>query len=347
MEPGHTQVKSPSQLQPPREVSAKIPEIAWGEPTNSIRCGLSLHKAKARYSLGEEIHFTFHAQNQGTRKTELPQFALVRETDELFKIYDVPWPLTDDFVPIFTDSAGKRIKGVWNTSKYKYDYHKTREIESQQSLALGGIDWHLDTLHLRGVDLKPGKYTVHFENLLLGQHSSTGKIPIDVVEAAKEPPASLTAWGKAVEGIEYGIAFMDNRNSYRIGEHVSFVLKARNVSEKNTSFNFVDTLESPAFGMEIGAAPLLEDANGKKVHVGRCAVGWTLAVYKERNVTLEPGQTIIFGETRFTLGDAYEPHILAEPGTLKVRYDSFALWYLKEQPTGTLKLQVEPAKDLP
>ena len=58
------------------------------------------------------------------------------------------------------------------------------------------------------------------------------------------PLAPETAWGKGIDGVQYGVESKEKRNAYRIGESVTFVLKARNVSAEPTTFEQVEITDT-------------------------------------------------------------------------------------------------------
>ncbi|MBI3822044.1 MAG: sigma-70 family RNA polymerase sigma factor [Planctomycetes bacterium] len=303
-------------------------EPAWGDAVDGVRYGISLSNAKARIALGDEIQFAFHVQNKNAKAVKLAPFAMYG--------WDAKWPLTDDFVPIFTNANGKTIVGSWNTNKKESSDELA--LKAGETRELGSIGWHLDPLRLRGVDLKPGKYTVHFERLLVGTPSPTGKIDIEVVEPVKDNlPANKTAWGQAVEGIEYGLELKDKRKTYRVGDTASFILKARNVAGKRASFEYGVNLETPSifFGVPL---PTVIDAAGKEVEVSQ--IGQWGANENTRTVTLSAGQVVVVSEYRFVIGRAESAYVDAGPGTYRVRYDSFYPYKSRQQPTGTLEIVV-------
>ena len=330
--------RAPAKPKLEAQPKAKAAQPAWGDAVDGVRYGISLSNAKARFALGEEIQFAFHAQNKNPKAVKLAPFAMYSGGG------DAKWPLTDDFVPIFTSANGKTIVGSWNTNKKESPGELA--LKAGETRELGRIGWHLDPLSLRSVDLKPGRYTVHFERLLVGKPSPTGKIDIEVVEPVKDKlPANKTAWGQAVEGIEYGLELKDKRKTYCVGETVSFILKARNVAGKRASFEYGVNLETPSiiFGVP---HPTVIDAAGKEVWVDSGIRQWG-ADERTRTVTLSAGQVVVVSEYRFVIGRAESAYIDAGPGTYRVRYDSFYPWGKKKQPTGTLEIVVTEAADAP
>jgi RNA polymerase sigma factor (sigma-70 family) len=151
------------------------------------------------------------------------------------------------------------------------------------------------------------------------------------------PAAENTAWGKAIDGVEYGLAFADNRRTYHIGDTVTLVLKARNVGSKPTSItqNRLD---------HFSTTPAITDADGKAVKIAPAQQPVPLSP-SLKTIKLAPQQIVFLGTTDFTIGAP--DGLIATfadigPGKYRVRIDSVTWKFLAgpKRPTGTLELTV-------
>jgi hypothetical protein len=122
------------------------------------------------------------------------------------------------------------------------------------------------------------------------------------------------AWGEPVDGVEVGVEFKDKRNAYRVGEFVTLLVVARNLTDQPKKFTA--SAISP-----LGPLPKLSDGDGKKIDIlpqlppERAALGM-------QTVKLGPKETALLGEAKFTVGADDNPHMLVGPGSLHIQYEN-------------------------
>jgi TIGR03009 family protein len=167
-------------------------------------------------------------------------------------------------------------------------------------------------------------------------------------EPAAEQPGTAAAWGRAAGGLEAGIGFRPgDRDAYRIGESVTFVVYLRNVGGKAVRLSHIETLFAESM-------PHVEDADGNRLRVtpGPVGLGDVPIVHR----TLEPGEQIILGYPWFRLrrpgwrGKSLGPTLRAGPGKYQVSYAGLPLRLNDAAaespgpPTGRLELEIGPAE---
>jgi hypothetical protein len=153
------------------------------------------------------------------------------------------------------------------------------------------------------------------------------------------PPKDTSAWGTAVDGVEYGVAYKDESGPFRIGDDVTFVLTARNVSNKLVQF---DQVEIYNFQSDTDAVlPTAVDAQGKETKAFAALIPDILIRAKVRKVELVPKETKVLGEISFRIGpfNNGKAGLDVEPGTYRVRFDTVCSG--AKRPTGALQLIVQ------
>ena len=153
------------------------------------------------------------------------------------------------------------------------------------------------------------------------------------------PPKGTTSWGKAIDGVEYGVAYKDKSGPFRIGDDVTFVLTARNVSDKRVQF---DQVEIYNFQSNHDAVlPTAVDAKGKQTKAFAALIPDILVRAKVWKVELAPKETKVLGEISFRIGPFKNgaAGLDVEPGTYRVYFDTVCSG--AERPTGALQLIVQ------
>jgi hypothetical protein len=168
----------------------------------------------------------------------------------------------------------------------------------------------------------------------------------DPIAPKKVPAHDPFAWGEAVDGVEYGVAFKDDRKSYHLGESVTFVFKARNVSAKPVQFEqlAISTSVSTTKADQVGVIlPKVHDAKGKEIKVHPMTPDGDLPLAFFRTIRLAPKESATLGEASYTLGAGVQlPRIDLTPGTYKVQFPTTS--YVAQRPTGVLEMTVLEAK---
>jgi hypothetical protein len=160
------------------------------------------------------------------------------------------------------------------------------------------------------------------------------------------------AWGEALNGLQVGLGYEHGRRPYRIGETVSFVCKARNISDRTTPLSY---------GMP-GIPCTLEvfDSDGRHAYLwlplGLEGYRLGMGGYRVEGHSIEPGKTVLLYDLDLTIWP-----ILAQrppsPGTLFARPGTYGITLTvatlggprwgEQKPvgllTGQLELQVMPA----
>jgi hypothetical protein len=152
------------------------------------------------------------------------------------------------------------------------------------------------------------------------------------------PPKNTTSWGKAIDGVEYGVTYKDKPGPFRIGDDVTFVLTARNVSAKRVQF---DQVEIYNFQSDADAVlPTAVDAKGKETKAFAALIPDVLIRAKVRKVELAPRETKVLGEISVCIGpfNNGKAGLDIKPGTYRVRFDTVCSG--AKRPTGALQLIV-------
>jgi hypothetical protein len=152
-------------------------------------------------------------------------------------------------------------------------------------------------------------------------------------------PPKGASWGKAVDGVEYGVAYKDKTGPFRIGDDVTFVLTARNVSDERVQF---DQVQIYNFQSDADAVlPTAVDTKGKETKAFAALIPDILIRAKVRKVELAPKETKVLGEISVCIGpfNNGKAGLDVEPGTYGVRFDTVCSG--AKRPTGALQLIVQ------
>ena len=201
---------------------------------------------------------------------------------------------------------------------------------------------HGKTLH--------GLYSLHGDRLKLCVQNGNGAEPTDFTTKAnsglrllilKRKPVNtdkpkengaghhkekVYAWGKAVKGLQAGLAVRpDAKDSYAVGETVTFVVKVRNVSDKPVELRYVAPLPI-GDGVDQLVSPSMLDSHNNRVPMsgpifsgngGRGIVKKSLAAGEEIEFALPTLTTGDSGRGAARNGKA-DRHV--KPGKYKIAY---------------------------
>ena len=207
---------------------------------------------------------------------------------------------------------------------------------------LGFFDANAPLAQVPVVKLAAGQFKDDKNGDVPGKRSKGEAQPL----APTKKAATETAWGDAVDGVQYGVEFKDKRNRYAIGDDVTFVLKARNVTDKPASFDQVQILNFSTVWAGNGSRgvvlPKVIDAKGKETKVFEGTIPPIIIRAKVRKIKIAPKETTVLGKVTFCVGPNKNEgaYIDAVPGTYGVRFDTVCWLPGHKRPTGTLEMVV-------
>ncbi len=196
------------------------------------------------------------------------------------------------------------------------------------------------------IHVTPGKYTAGCRGFLKENHTlATATVEFEV------KPASFTAWGQEVDGVQAGLTIAEQR-VYQTGETVKMVVRARNVGKKEAKFQYFREFFSEN-------VPAVTDGDGKSLaFTGVGLSGWPVLV----EVTLAPGKEIDLCQLSLSLRPSSEkekdrPWTLYGSGKFQIQYKSVSgeigTSVIKRDPilsklnTGKLELEVKDGPPAP
>jgi uncharacterized protein (TIGR03067 family) len=189
----------------------------------------------------------------------------------------------------------------------------------------------------------PGKYQVAYPGIAFAGTAgpdkvwvATGKVEIEVRDATKPKNADAVSWGRAVDGLQAGLAFPHGaKHAYHLGQQVTFVVWLRSVSNRRATGSYWSRPQDGAGLMVVGkdrkprqAYPEVNGKDGKPAKVIPPPV-WH---YSPRviEVMLKPGEVMELGRPTLWLvaknpsRKVAHPALAATPGTYRVQYSGVA-----------------------
>jgi hypothetical protein len=149
-----------------------------------------------------------------------------------------------------------------------------------------------------------------------------------------------TTWGEAVDGVQFGFQFKDDKRLYHKGDHVTFVFKARNTTGKTVRFEQVeitDNIRVTEAGKTGAILPTIVDAKGKAVALVNTHKPGDPGIAKVRTVEIAAGDTVTLGQITCAIGrEPGKTCIDAPPGRYEIRFDTVS--WLHKRPTGMLAM---------
>src|SRR5262249_40586300 len=108
--------------------------------------------------------------------------------------------------------------------------------------------------------VQPGKYKIAFAGMIQSHPKlTTGTVEFEV------KPASVTAWGKEVGGLQAGLGFRPGeKRAYHHGETVKLVVRVRNVGKEPVKFEYLKEffMETPPTATDSQGKPVFSRLNG-------------------------------------------------------------------------------------
>jgi hypothetical protein len=285
---------------------------AWGKEVGGLQAGLGYDVAQKRAcNLGDTVRLVIRVRNVSKETIKfayLPQFLVEQPpavTDGQGKLLRLPDRMVSARLhqPVQVNLApGKEVE------LYDPKFRLLPASEKGTDNQLSDADYAL---------FGAGKFQIQYKRVI-GQSSAgpapdpalsklaTGNLELDV-RADPPPPAAekdtppkqekepLTAWGKEVDGLQAGLGFRPGQKRvYHLGESVSMVLRVRNVSKQNVSFQYL-------YKHFIGTPPTVIDGEGKPLRLPGIT---TFGVDVPQKVDLPAGKEIELYELKLTLRSA-------------------------------------------
>lgn len=314
-----------------------VDPVAWGPKQGNLEFGVSLAGGKSTFEIGDKFEFHFHVRNAGKEAVSFEQYRIAFENETLIKGAD------PTLVPVFESPGGKVTPGEWNLPAgiVPMPPKQSIKVNAGANVALGSIDWQLNH-KMRNLHLDPGHYSVYFKTIMGGTTRPTGKLAVQVV---LPPGNAFGGWGKEVDGLRFGVEFKNRFSTRHVGQSVTFVLKAANVTDKAITFEQVgitgvQSLAKSAIG---AATPRVVDAKGQPVPVYPLVLKGDPAEGKVHMLIVPAGETIVLGEVTYGLRkEGIPPRIEADPGVYKVSFDTVCWLPGHQRPTGVVIMKVLP-----
>ena len=305
------------------EKAEKMEAVAWGKEVDGLQAGLAADPITCRP--GDKLKLTVKLRNVGKAEVSVtyrmlrdraPQ--ITTDTGGQVSVY-MPAPLDNYAVPI------KRTLKPGETITL---YNPEVAVESEdRAKVLGEMGVETPT-----ICVAPGKYKIAYSRMIQSHPTlTTGTVEFEV------KPASVTAWGKEVGGLQAGLTVAENR-AYHTGETVELVVRVRNVGKEPVKFQYI-----PKFFVE--NAPTVTDGDGKQVHFRYGFIELTEG-HSKVDVSLAPGKEIQLGEVKL-------PMTLLGTGKFNLHYERVFsnTWgatitldpALTKLATGKLELEVKEA----
>jgi RNA polymerase sigma factor (sigma-70 family) len=315
-------------------------EVAWGEAVGGLQAGL-VFPAEGRLScrVGEKVAFAVKVRNVSQVPAKVHYYSnVMRET-----------PATVE------DAAGKAVSVAMPPQKLYKRVLTSRTLEAGEAFDLGtqeltvaadGMDGEFEVPTLVA---GPGWYRVSYDGVAFTRDSGDDRRPLSTGRVSlmvREKDSADAAWGKAVDGLQAGVAFRKGqRRPYGLGEAVTLVVWVRNVGDKPLTFDYTD-------GYMVEKPPTVKDADGKPARLSPFPILGGL--WRPLHATLKPGEEFELGALRLALQevgkkDAKVPTLYASPGKYRVRYEGLQPFGYgdpaKVLSTGEIELEVKEKAD--
>ena len=340
--------ESPKVAEPPAKPDAqqaepkkeKAEEVAWGDAVDGVQAGL-VFPAEGRTSchVGDKVAFQVKVRNPSKVPVKVHYYSnVMRETPASVE-----------------DAAGKAVHAPMPPQKLYKRRLTSRTLEPGEAFDLGTQELTVATDEKDGeVEVPtlvagPGWYRVSYHGVVQTRDSvkdqgplATGQVSLMVQEKA----SADAAWGKAVGGLQAGVAFRKGqRRPYRLGEVVTLVVWVRNVSDKPLGFDYTD-------GYMVERPPTVKDSEAKPAKLSVFPI--LAGLWRRLHATLKAGEEIEMGSLQLALeaadaGKANRPTLYASPGKYRVSYDGLPSGLsdtAKFLSTGQIDLEVRAKSDL-
>ena len=307
------------------EKAEKMEAVAWGKEVDGLQAGLAADPITCRP--GDKLKLTVKLRNVG--KAEV----------------SVTYRMLRDCAPQITTDTGGRVSVYMPPPFDNYAVPTKRSLKPGETITLYNPEVAVESedrakvLGEMGVEtpticVAPGKYKIAYSRMIQSHPKlTTGTVEFEV------KPASVTAWGKEVGGLQAGLTVAENR-AYHTGETVELVVRVRNVGKEPVKFQYI-----PKFFVE--NAPTVTDGDGKQVHFRYGFIELTES-HSKVDVSLAPGKEIQLGEVKL-------PMTLLGTGKFNLHYERVFsnTWgatitldpALTKLATGKLELEVKDAED--
>jgi hypothetical protein len=257
-------------------------QVAWGKEADGLQAGIV---GPGSVRIGEKARFVVNLRN------------VSKETIKVSV-----WPLWTCY-PGVVDARGKRAP---TTTAPAVDFEiipKPLTLKPGETVDVGRSDLIVaepdqkvtvpdGVVDMCAIHVTPGKYTAGCVGFLKENHTlATATVAFEV------KPASVTAWGKEVGGLQAGLGIAE-KQAYHTGETVTLAVRVRNLSKEVVKYQYLRQ-----FFME--NAPTVTDAGGNRVHF-RYGVIDLSKIHVPVDVNLAPGKEIELYELKFPLRPASE-----------------------------------------
>jgi RNA polymerase sigma factor (sigma-70 family) len=177
-----------------------------------------------------------------------------------------------------------------------------------------------------------------------GEPRALADQPVPKADPKPGEAAMAIAWGRTVDGVQIGLALRGG-TTVRVGETATFVLLARNTTDKEVSLTYADT----SF-LALMTVPAFSNDKGENLEIRPTPIPDILILTRRVTITLKPGATVELGESAWPLVDlqASPPtnYVRAQPGTWSVRFEDVRCDHLDlpKRGTGKLVVRILPAR---
>jgi RNA polymerase sigma factor (sigma-70 family) len=319
----------------------KAEEVAWGEAVGGLQAGL-VFPAEGRLSciVGEKAAFRVKVRNASKVAVKVYYYSNFMQEE----------PATVE------DAAGKAASVAMPPPKFYKRKLTSRTLEAGEAFDLGtqeltvAADGKDGEVEVPTLVAAPGWYRVSYHGVAFTRDSgddrgplSTGRVSLMV----KEKASADAAWGKAVGGLQAGVAFRKGqRRPYGLGEAVTLVVWVRNVNDKPLKFDYTD-------GYMVETPPTVKDADGQPASLSPFPI--LAGIWRPLHATLKAGEEFEVGSLQLALEEAGgtkadRPTLYASPGKHRVRYEGLPPFgysdAAKVLSTGEMELEVKAKSDL-
>jgi RNA polymerase sigma factor (sigma-70 family) len=329
----------PSEKQDAERAEAKE-EVAWGEAVGGLQAGL-VFPPEGRIScrIGEKAAFAVKVRNVSKVPVKVYYYANVMQET----------PATVE------DAAGKAARVAMPPPFDNYRVLTSRTLEAGETFDLGTQKLTVTAEEKAGgVEVPtlvagPGWYRVSYHGVAFARDSADDRGPLSTGRVSlmvKEKASADAAWGKAVGGLQAGVAFRKGqRRPYRLGEVVTLVVWVRSVSDKPLRFDYTD-------GYMVEKPPTVMDADGQPASLSPFPI--LAGIWRPLHATLKPGEEFEMGSLQLALEevgkkDANKPTLYASPGKYRISYEGLPSGLsdtAKFLSTGQIELEVKDKLDL-
>ncbi len=338
--PGQPKEDPPMAARPPEKQDAEpaapkkegAEEVAWGEAVGGLQAGL-VFPAEGRIScrVGDRVTFAVKVRNASKVPAKVYYHSNVMEEARATA----------------EDADGKAARVAMPPEKLYKVRLLSRTLDAGEVFDLGtqkvtvaaeGKDGSVEEPTLVA---GPGWYRVSYLGVARARDSAKDPGPLSTGQVwlmVKEKASADAAWGKAVGGLQAGVAFRKGqKRAYRLGEAVTLVVWVRNVGDKPLTFDYTD-------GYMVERPPTVKDADGKPAKLSPFPMLGGL--WRPLHATLKPGEEFEVGTLRLALEEAGAkkpegPTLYAAPGKYRVSYEGMPRSTFGDRAEGLATGQIE------